>query len=172
MMKIRTLGGNWMSIIKKIDRYFDKLIIAFFMLTMTVLIFMQVVSRYVFGDSITWTEEASRYMFIWLIFLSIGIGFRENKHISIDIILDLCPRPIQKIVKQITYLLVFGLSLMFVWEGYVLVLQMQIFGQTSANLQLPMWVVYLALPIGFLLATIRIIQASINLWLHHSGEES
>lgn len=153
-----------MSMIKKIDQYADKWIIAIFMLTMCVLIFMQVISRYVFGDSITWTEEASRYMFIWLIFLSIGIGFRDNKHISIDVVVDFLPASIQKLIKQIVYLFILGFSFLFVWEGYILVLQMQMFGQTSANLQLPMWWVYLSLPVGFLLAAIRLIQASINLW--------
>lgn len=153
-----------MSIIKKIDQYADKLIMAVFMLTMCVLILTQVVSRYVLGDSITWTEEASRYLFIWLIFLSIGIGFRDNKHIGIDIIIDALPKMAQKVLKQIIYLLVLGFSLLFVWEGYILVLNMQMFGQTSANMQIPMWWVYLALPIGFVLACIRLIQASINLW--------
>ncbi|MBM4761088.1 TRAP transporter small permease [Bacillus sp. B15-48] len=161
-----------MSILRNIDRYSEKLIIALFMITMTILIFLQVVSRYVFGDSITWTEELSRYLFIWLIFLTIGIGFKENKHIGIDIVLDLLPKTLQKLIRQLTYILVLVLSLLFVWEGYILVLQMQMFGQTSANLQLPMWWVYLSLPVGFLLSTIRLIQASINLWLHKSEEGS
>ncbi|WP_084783221.1 TRAP transporter small permease [Bacillus dakarensis] len=161
-----------MAIIRNIDRYSEKLIIALFMITMTVLIFLQVVSRYVFGDSITWTEELSRYLFIWLIFLTIGVGFKENKHISIDIVLDLLPKILQKLIRQITYLLVFVVAALFVWEGYVLVMQMQMFGQTSANLRLPMWWVYLSLPVGFFLSTIRLIQASINLWMHNSEEGS
>ncbi|WP_399628534.1 TRAP transporter small permease [Sporosarcina sp. SG10008] len=157
-----------MSIIKKIDDSFEKIIISLFMITMSIFIFVQVISRYVFGDSVTWTEEASRYLFIWLIFLTIGIGFKENKHISIDIILDLCPPIVQKVMKQIVYLLVFSLSVFFVYEGYILVQQMMIFGQTSANMQIPMWFVYLALPVGFLLTTIRLLQVSINLWTNQS----
>lgn len=157
-----------MSIIKKIDDSFEKIIISLFMITMSIFIFVQVISRYVFGDSVTWTEEASRYLFIWLIFLTIGIGFKENKHISIDIILDLCPPIVQKVMKQVVYLLVFSLSVFFVYEGYILVQQMMIFGQTSANMQIPMWFVYLALPVGFLLTTIRLLQVSINLWTNQS----
>ncbi|MER2089760.1 MAG: TRAP transporter small permease [Sporosarcina sp.] len=157
-----------MSILKKIDDSFEKIIISLFMITMSIFIFVQVISRYVFGNSVTWTEEASRYLFIWLIFLTIGIGFKENKHISIDIILDLCPPIVQKIMKQIVYTLVFSLSIFFVYEGYILVQQMMSFGQTSANMQIPMWFVYLALPVGFLLTTIRLIQASINLWMNRS----
>ena len=157
-----------MSVIKKIDDSFEKIFISLFMITMSIFIFVQVISRYVFGDSVTWTEEASRYLFIWLIFLTIGIGFKENKHISIDIILDLCPPIVQKVMKQVVYLLVFSLSIFFVYEGYILIQQMMVFGQTSANMQIPMWLVYLALPVGFLLTTIRLLQISINLWTNQS----
>jgi len=160
-----------MSILKKIDLYTEKLIISLFMITMSIFILIQVISRYVFQDSITWTEEASRYMFIWLIFLVVGIGFKENKHISIDFLIDLSPPIVQKIIKQIIFLLMLALSLLFVWEGYVLVSQMQMFAQTSANLQIPMWWIYLSLPVGFLLSAIRLIQASMNLWIPKKGEE-
>ena len=163
-------GGLICRSLKKIDQYADKLIIAVFMLTMCVLIFIQVISRYVFGDSITWTEEASRYMFIWLVYLSVGIGFRDNKHISIDVVIDLLPKMAQKILKQFVYLLILGFSILFVWEGYILVLQMEMFGQTSANIQLPMWWVYASLPVGFVLACIRLVQASINLWTQNDKE--
>lgn len=161
-----------MTILRNIDRYSEKLIIALFMITMCLLIFVQVVSRYVFGDSVTWTEELSRYMFIWLVFLTIGVGFKENKHISIDIVLDLFPKIIQKAIRQITYLAMLGLSALFVWEGYILVLQMQMYGQTSPNLEIPMWWVYLSLPVGFLLSVVRLIQASFKLWMHNNEEEN
>lgn len=155
-----------MALLKKINQNADKIIMAIIMMAMSVLIFLQVISRYVFGNSFTWTEEMARYMFIWLIFLSIGVGFTEKKHISIDVVVDHCPVAVQKVIKQIVYLLVFGFSFLFVWEGYVLVLQMQTFGQISANMQIPMWWVYASLPMGFLLAIFRLIQASIRLWTH------
>lgn len=161
-----------MSILRKIDRYSEKGITTLFLITMSILIFLQVVSRYVFGNSFTWTEELSRYLFIWLIFLTIGISFKENKHISIDVVLDILPPFVQKVVKQLNYIVLLAISILFVWEGYVMVAQMQMFGQTSANLQLPMWWVYLSLPVGFLLTIIRLIQASIILWTQKGEVES
>lgn len=161
-----------MSIMKLIDSVAEKVIISIFMITMSILIFIQVISRYVFGDSVTWTEEVSRYMFIWLIFLTMGIGFKENKHIGIDIVLDRCPPALQKVISQFVYILVFSLSVLLTYEGILLVQQMAKFGQTSANLQIPMWFVYLSLPVGFLLTALRLIQTSIRLWKTQGEEES
>lgn len=160
-----------MSIIKKIDNYSEKGIITLFLITMSIFIFLQVVSRYVFGNAFTWTEEISRYLFIWLIFLGIGIGFREHKHISIDFALDLLSPFMKKVVKQFNYIVLIAISSLFVWEGYVMVAQMHMFGQTSANMQIPMWWVYISLPIGFLLTIIRLIQASISLWVKKGTSE-
>lgn len=157
-------GGMGMWILQKIERNFEKAIITLFLITMSIFIFIQVISRYVFGNAFTWTEELSRYMFIWLIYLAIGIGFRENRHISIDVVVDALPEKMRKIVKQVNYIFLFALSCFFVWEGYVLVVQMQMFGQVSANMQIPMWLVYLSLPVGFVFTAVRLLQASIDLW--------
>lgn len=159
-----------MAIMKKIDGMAEKYLLAIFMITMSILIFVQVVSRYVFGDAITWTEELARYLFIWLIFLSMSVGFKEEKHIGIDIVVDRCPPRVQKVIKQIVFMLIFCLAIGLTYEGFLLIQQMRGFGQTSANLQIPMWLVYLSLPFGFLITTIRLIQVSIRLWTTQ-GEE-
>lgn len=160
-----------MAIMRKIDNMAEKYLLAVFMITMSILIFVQVVSRYVFGDAVTWTEELARYIFIWLIFLSMSVGFKENRHIGIDIIVDRCSPIVQKIIRQIVFILVFFLAVGLAYEGFLLIQQMQGFGQTSANLQIPMWFVYLSLPVGFFITAIRLIQVSIRLWTTQGEEE-
>jgi len=134
------------------------------LITMTILIFVQVFTRYVMSDTVTWTEEASRYIFIWLIFLSIGVSFNEEKHISITILKDRLSDLQQKMMQQVVYTLVFLLSILMVYQGFVLIEKMIKLGQHSASLGAPMWLVYLSLPVGFLLTILRLIQNSINLW--------
>lgn len=133
------------------------------MLTMVILIFVQVFSRYVMGSAIGWTEEAARYLFIWLIFLSIGIAFVEKKHISIDLLLDRLPNPLQKALQLFVLFFVALLLVFLLIQGIDLIETMRKFQQKSATLQLPMWLVYAALPVGFFFALIRIIQASFSL---------
>ncbi|WP_049693743.1 TRAP transporter small permease [Planococcus versutus] len=144
---------------------FEKVLVTISMALMVILIFVQVFTRYIMGDALSWTEEASRYLFIWLIFLSIGISFIEKKHISIDIISDRLPKKAQIILQQSIFLILIALSVFLLIGGWDLVEQMQTFKQKSATLQVPMWIVYLSLPIGFLFAILRLIQASILLYL-------
>src|SRR5665648_198612 len=51
-----------------------------------VLIFYQVVMRYVFNNSSSWTEELSRYLFIWMSWLGTSLSARENKHIRVELL--------------------------------------------------------------------------------------
>ncbi|WP_067728907.1 TRAP transporter small permease [Oceanobacillus damuensis] len=153
-----------MRYLKSILNHFEKVLITLSMIIMVVLIFIQVFTRYVMGDAMTGMEEAARYLFIWLIFLSIGIGFSDKAHISIDIIIDRLPIAAQKALRQFVYIVLFGIFIYFTYQGYLLVENMMGFGQNSATLQIPMWLVYLSLPVGFLFASLRLIQTSINLW--------
>lgn len=150
---------------------FEKVMITLFMSIMVVLIFTQVFTRFVLNDAATWTEEASRYLFIWLIFLSIGVAFVEKKHISIDIVMDRLPKVAQVVLQQIVYIMLIGLSVFFLMQGIELVDNMMTFNQKSSILQVPMWAVYASLPVGFLFAVLRLIQASIRLYVTDEEEK-
>lgn len=153
-----------MKKILKVLNGFEKGFITVSMIVMVIFIFLQVFTRYVLGDAMSWTEEASRYLFIWLIFMSIGIAFVEKRHIAIDVVMDHLPKMLQRVLQQIVYLMMIGLSIFLLIQGYLLVDQMQTFNQKSATLQIPMWMVYTALPVGFLFAIVRLVQASINIY--------
>jgi len=49
-----------------------------------VVVLLQVVSRYLLDNSLTWTEELSRYLFAWIIFLGAALGLRDQSHIKVD----------------------------------------------------------------------------------------
>ena len=67
-------------------------LVILFVIAMTFILGAQVVARYVFNSSIFWSEELARYLFIWVIFLCIAIGYRENQHISITTVIEALPR--------------------------------------------------------------------------------
>jgi TRAP-type C4-dicarboxylate transport system permease small subunit len=53
-------------------------------LVMTVLVIMQVLLRYVFSSSLSWTEEIARYLMIWVSFLAAGLALRKGLHIGVE----------------------------------------------------------------------------------------
>ena len=50
------------------------------------LVFLQVVMRTVFKNSLSWSEELARYLFIWQTWLGVSIAFKEDEHIKVTLI--------------------------------------------------------------------------------------
>lgn len=142
----------------------EEIIGAALMIGMVIILFIQVVSRFVFSNSLSWSEEISRYMFIWLIYLCLGVVALRGEHIVIDVlVLRMEPR-----LRRILHTVALGIAL--VLNIFLLVVaadiahSIQQIGQTSAALGLPMWTVYAALPVGMLIAIVRTVQALVRLW--------
>lgn len=128
------------------------------MTLMTVIIFIQVIMRYVFKDSLTWSEELARYCFIWLIYLGISYGCKIMKHIKIDAALKLFPAKIRPYVVILGDLCVLAFAVYIVITGWKLTLFQIEMGKTSPALGLPLQFVNAAPVVGFFLAAIRQIQ--------------
>lgn len=134
------------------------------MATMVAVLFVQVVSRFVLGSSLSWSEELARYVFIWLIFLCLGAVTVRGEHIAIDILTDRMPAGAQRVLGQICLVLAFAINCALLVKGFEIAFVIADLGQTSAALSLPMWIVYAALPVGMALTALRGVQASVLLW--------
>ena len=72
---------------------------------MTLLVFLNVVLRYLFNSSIIVTEEIGRYMFVWMTFLGSIFAFAENAHIRVGFIIDRLPETGRKVMLLLVDLL-------------------------------------------------------------------
>jgi TRAP-type transport system small permease protein len=107
---------------------------------------LQIVSRYTaLIPSWIWTEELSRFLFIWMVMLGAMIGIREGTHFEVDVWPDLGPKAtaLLRIVSNV-FVLVF--ALVFVWWGIEFVR----FGwsQNSELAELPMAFIFMAWPVA------------------------
>jgi len=73
------------KIIKNVEKLIN-ILLAVSLAVMTILVFGNVVFRYIFHSGITWSEEMSRFLFIWLVFLGAIPALKEGAHIGIDLI--------------------------------------------------------------------------------------
>ena len=107
---------------------------------------LQIVSRYTaLIPSWIWTEELSRFLFIWMIMLGSMVGVREGTHFIVDVWPELRPRPAAAL-QVVTNLFVLAFALVFVAWG----VQFVRFGwnQTSELAELPMPFIFLAWPVA------------------------
>jgi TRAP-type C4-dicarboxylate transport system permease small subunit len=107
---------------------------------------LQIISRYTaLIPPWIWTEELSRFLFIWMVMLGAMIGIREHTHFEVDLWPDLAPKPaaLLRIVSNV-FVLVF--ALVFIWWGVEFVR----FGwdQLSELAELPMPWIFVAWPLA------------------------
>ncbi|MFF0990649.1 TRAP transporter small permease [Kocuria nitroreducens] len=163
-----SLGTNWISRSQpnvwwkrnSIEEYLGGVLLG----VMVVVVFLQVIARYVFGDSFAWSEELARYCFIWLIYVTLGAVVLNAQHITVDAVVSRLPEGMRRGWEQAIQVIILALNIFLIVYGMILVLRVADLGQLSAALQMPMWLVYAAVPVGLLLATVRTVQTSIAIW--------
>ena len=107
---------------------------------------LQIISRYTaLIPSWIWTEELSRFMFIWMVMLGAMIGVRERSHFEVDVWPELKPRA-GALLRIVSNLFVLVFALVFVWCGVEFVR----FGwhQHSELAEMPMPFIFLAWPVA------------------------
>lgn len=143
--------------------HLEEKLLVFSLIVTVALIFMQVIMRYVFNNSFSWSEELARYIFIWQCWLGTSLAFRDGRHIKITIIEDALKSERAKaafrMIGHITMLAFCVFVVIYGWE--VCSQQMQL-GRISAGTKIPMWIVYLSLPFSNLVVGIRIIGESVR----------
>src|SRR5215213_7310041 len=129
---------------KLIDVY-HRLLIWLLVATVGILVIpvsLQIISRYTqLIPPYIWTEELSRFLFIWMIMLGAMIGIREGTHFEVDVWPELGPRA-NAVLKTASGLFILAFALVFVWWG----VEFTRFGwnQTSEIADLPMWMIFIA----------------------------
>lgn len=146
-------------VVKKIipDR-FEEVLLVLLLISMTLMLGVQIIARYVFQNSLTWSEELVRYLFIWSAFL--GIPYCINKGTSLKVMqfVDYLPAKLKSIILMIDrVLMVLFFALVFVF-GFLVVKNAFLSGQRSPALGLPMYIVYLSVVVGSGLAIVRVIE--------------
>ena len=133
--------------------------IAICLTCMATFVFANVLLRYFFNYGLTWAEEASRYLFIWLIFLGAIVAYQENVHLGVDTLvnrLSVKGKRLLFICNNIILAITMGLCADGAWKMTVLTKT-----QESPSLQLPMSLVYVS---GFICSVAMVGISLYNLY--------
>ena len=122
---------------------------------------VQVVLRYGGGTGLFWAEEFVVYAVVWTSFLAASAAVRYGDHLSVELIRLVTGRGVARAVTLAISALGIAFSISLVVLGAGLAMNAHDFGQTSSALQMPMWIVYLVMPLAGVLMTIRFLQNAI-----------
>lgn len=117
-------------------------LIASFLALMGIMVFGNVVLRYGFNSGITFSEEISRYVFVWLTFLSAVVAVKDRTHLGMDTVVELMPPAIRKTFGLASNVLMQIATLLLLKGCWI---QMEInMGTKSPVTGIPVAIVYLA----------------------------
>ena len=165
--------------LKLLDRL-EEVLIALLMAAATLLIFVAVAHRYAAGLPIpglqdallridlSWAQELCIYMFVWMAKFGAAYGVRTGVHVGVDVAINQLKTPSKHWV--ILFGLMAGALFTFIIGsfGFRFVTHMYETGQQSNDLEAPMWIVYLAIPLGSYLMCFRFLQVAYA--FHRTGE--
>ncbi len=113
---------------------------------MLIIIFLQVISRYFFGYTASYSEELSRYLFVWVTFLSLPVVSRQGGHTVVGLLLDRFTGEKLRRLKIAGCICSMAFLAIMVWQGIRMV-QLAVW-QTSPAMEIPMSYMYISIPLG------------------------
>ncbi|MCJ7856394.1 TRAP transporter small permease [Lachnospiraceae bacterium NSJ-143] len=147
-----------MNGLKKFLNNFEGYVCVVTLSVMSVVIFWQVVCRYVLKASLPWSEELSRYLLVWTAFIGGAYGVRLGAHIGVEAFTLLLPKKVQKVLAILVMIASIVLCAVICKYGFSIVQTQLAKKQLSPAMRIPMGYMYAAIPIGMILFIIRYIQ--------------
>lgn len=143
-------------ILDKFECYLSQFLLVFFVCT----IFAQTVLRACFSIVLPWTEEISRFSFVWFVFLGASYAARICAHNRVTIQFKLLPESIGKFSMLITDIIWLVFNSMMIYESLIIIAEMHEFPYLSPAMEISMEYVYWIFPIAFGLMNLRILQVN------------
>ena len=155
--------------IKKIWKVIDAIennVLVIALAIMVAVIFTNVVMRYIFNNSLSWSEEFARYLFVWFSWVGVSAGVKDNQHLRVEFLsMSLVKHGLVKAdeaVKIFGNLIWVATSWVVAYYGYDIILQQIDMNVLTPAMRIPVWTAYLAIPFCSFVVGIRLIINIIN----------
>ena len=137
---------------------------------LTLMLFVQILNRYLFKQSYVWLEECARISFVWLIYFAVAIAVKENRHIRVGIVDLFLPPLALRYVNLLADFLWVVFNAIMTYLGILLVKSAIDYDTRSPVTETHMALIYSVIPFCFALMVIRVIYYNVKNW--HNWEDS
>lgn len=157
----------------RISKFVDKLInliLGVSLIAIVILVFCNVVLRYIFDSGLIWGPELSRYIFIWMTFVGAIAALKHNEHLAVNMVIKRLPERIKKIVIILGNLIMLGVLYIVITGSW----KMTVINKASSSpaTGLPLSVIYVSgIVLGVSMVIIILINTYKLLFNKASGEE-
>ncbi len=155
-----------MNTLKKLAHVYNKLeeyALVYTLVFSVIIISLQVIMRSFFNSSLSWSEEAAKYLFVWLIWLGTSIAAKDQSHISLEIVSGRLRGRVKTVIAILVKLIWVSMCIFLLVNGIEIVQSMIGRGKTASAMSwLKVWVVYLAIPVSQGVLSIRILSQMVQ----------
>lgn len=131
---------------------------------LSILVIAQVFYRYVLNSSIAWSEEITLYIMVWATYIGSADVMKKDKHFAITFLDHRMHGLRRRVVRSIVFLSNIAFLSYGVWAGASAAFFLKGAQQTTALLQIPLYLIYLAIPLGFSAMLIRALVLLFKVW--------
>ena len=141
---------------------FEKFVACASVSGMAILVFVNVIARFIFNSPLAVADEMSCYLFILMSFMGTAIAARRKAHLGLTIVTDkLSPSAARK-VQVLMYLIAAVFCLLIVVFGIEMVMSQYALGQETATMQWPEWIYGLFVPVGAAFALLAFLSVAVK----------
>ena len=148
-----------MRLLGKILDYFEESLIIIMMAYMAIMNFLNVVFRYCFASSFSFTEELTVTVFVWVTMLGIAAGFKRYAHLGMSFVVELFGHKARALFALFGVICSLIFMTLVLYYGIEMVQGQITMGSTTPVMRMPQAVQGLSMPIGAIFVLIRILQA-------------
>ena len=125
------------------------------LITVCVVVLLQVLMRYLFAAPNPWSEEVSRFCFLWVSLLGASLAVERRAHFGFDQATRKLPPQARRAVERFAWAVVLAFALLLIGAG--IALMHLTLGERSAALNLPIALVYAAAPVSGVLMAVHLL---------------
>lgn len=127
---------------------FEKYTITIAFAVATLLLFTNVVLRYIFEGGLTWVLEAVQYLFAWVVLVGAAHGVKAGIHLGIDILIVKFPPAWRKAAVLLALICCLAFVVIVDYQSLFYIIKIHGWGDLTQDLKIPQWIPYLAIPVG------------------------
>jgi TRAP-type transport system small permease protein len=137
-------------------------LVGIILMVMSVVISFQVFSRFVLNNSLEWSEELSRYLMIWLVFLAASMALRKGMLIGVEALAERMKFNKKRVLKTCVHIINIAFFSLIVFYGFEMLTHVK--NQMSPAMKIPMLYPYAAIPVGGILFILNSVAVLIELY--------
>jgi TRAP-type C4-dicarboxylate transport system permease small subunit len=139
---------------------------------LVIIVAVTVFCRYILSIGIDWSDEVSRLIFIWLVFLGAYLAFKRKSHAAVGVLSAALPDRLKRYHALAVGMLEAAFMLILAWFGVIQVMDTARFGQITAGMGVPMSWLYVVMPVTAVLVTVSVLADAIRNFNRKGGDRN